>query len=532
MSKKKLKVLVGLSWPYANGRLHIGHVASSLPADALARFHRLQGNDVSFVTGSDCFGTPVLVQAHAEGVTPAQLVEKYHKHFVDDFAALGFSFDNYSKTICQPHQDFVRAFHAEMYKGKYIYEKTAPQLYCEKCSKYLPDRYVEGICPHCKKEARGDSCDVCSKILEPQELLSPRCKLCGTAPVSRDTTQLYLKLSALEKEIQEFINKRKNLWTANAVGMAQRYVDEGLHDRAITRSMEWGIPVPREGWDDRRIYVWAEAVLGYLSASTPEFIKGGREGEYLHYYVHAKDNIPFHAIVYPGLILAHGNGKAKYHMPDVIVSSEYVMVGGQKMSKSKGNLITAHELLSEFDADMLRYYFLRTMGTTKDSNFTFTEFVNIVNGELVNNFGNLVNRTLSFIKSKFDGVLLDVLPRPEPVNTAGQIADEADEIMAAGQVTKALGRVMDIVNYGNKYFDECKPWQSVKTDTEKCKQDLSDVLFIISVCARVLEPFIPTAAKKVQAWLAAGTLPDIDILFKRLDPKEVDEKFAKYRGRA
>jgi len=415
-----------------------------------------------------------------------------------------------------------------MYKGKYIYEKTAPQLYCEKCKKYLPDRYVEGVCPHCGKEAKGDSCSYCSKILEPEELLSPKCKICGATPVSRDTTQLYLKLSALQKEIQTFIDKRKDKWTANAVGMAQRYVDEGLHDRAITRSMEWGIPVPREGWDDRRIYVWAEAVLGYLSASKPEFIEESINNNKVHYYVHAKDNIPFHAIVFPGLLLAHGNGKAKYHLPDIIVSSEYVTLGGQKMSKSKGNLLTAEELLTEFDPDMIRYYFLRTMGTAKDTNFTFTEFVNVINGELVNNFGNLVNCTLSFIKNKFDGKLPDVLPKPEPVKYCGEIADEVDAIIESGQVSRALARIMDIVNYGNKYFDECKPWQSVKSDIEKCKQDLADVVFIISVCARVLEPFIPTAAQKVQKWLSTENLPEIDILFKRLDPKEVEQKFAKY----
>ena len=535
----KTKVLIGMSWLYANGRMHIGHAASSLPADVLARFHRGIGNDVSFVTGSDCFGTPILVQALAEGVSHEQLAEKYHKLLEQDFRALGFSFTNYSKTMSEGHQKFVREFHAEMYRGDYIFERTTPQLFCEKCKKFLPDRYVEGTCPHCKKDAKGDSCDGCGKMLEPEELIHPRCKLCGATPISRDTTQLYIKLSAMQPILQKYFDEKKDAWTANAQGLTRRYLNEGLHDRAITRSIDWGVPMPdmsgtkfsKYNWDDKKIYIWAENVLGYLSASTPEFIREDG-GEFLHYYVHAKDNIPFHSIILPGLILAHGGGRAKFHLPDVILSSEYVTLEGEKISKSKGNLLTAEELHREFDVDMIRYYFLRTVSDKKDSNFSFVDFVNTINGELVNNFGNLVNRTLAFVKSKLDGKILgDALtpiPSRIPAAEINSTKTEVNKLMWEGGVNRALGRVMDLVNFGNKYFDECKPWISIKSDPSKCAHDISDVVEIIRACVNLLEPFIPTACEKVKTWLVGDEVGEIEVLFKRLDIKEVQEKFGKY----
>ena len=524
----KKKVLIGLSWPYANGRLHIGHVASSLPADVLARFHRSIGNDVSFVTGSDCYGTPILVQAAAEKMSPEDLADKYHKLFVQDFGLLGFTFDNYTKTMSSDHHKFVSQFHREMYTGDYIYEKTAPQLYCEKCNKYLPDRYVEGTCPYCKKEAKGDSCDHCGKMLEPEDLVDPKCKLCNGKPVVRDTTQLYLKLSALQPKIQKFFDERKSTWTQNAQGLTQRYLNEGLHDRAITRSIEWGIPVPREKWGDKRIYIWAENVLGYLSASKPEFIK--EKENLLHYYVHAKDNIPFHSIILPGLIMA--NSKTEYHLPDMIVSSEYVTIEGHKISKSKGNVLTAEELLKVFNPDMIRYYFLRQAAAKSDLNFTFENFVNIINGELVNKFGNLVNRTLSLIKNKLDdGVALN----PEYSLSGGKsyrinrAKTKINDFLSAGQVSRALDCAMDIVDYGNKMLDIDKPWYTVNKNPEKCKQDLSTIISIIHSATVLLEPFIPFACQKILKWFdSANKFADVEVLFPRLDPKEIKEKFERY----
>ena len=510
----KKKILIGLSWPYANARLHIGHVASSLPADVLARFHRGIGNDVSFVSGSDCYGTPILVRARDEGTTPEKVAKKYHEFHAEDFRRLGFSFDNYTHTMTKAHLDFVKEFHAQMYDGKYVYEKTAPQLHCEACNQFLPDRYVFGICPHCDKQAKGDSCDFCSKILEPEDLKNPQCLLCKGTPKLKDQTQLYLKMSALQDKMQKFYDERKHTWTTNAAGLVGRYLKEGLRDRAITRSMEWGVPVPREGWDDRRIYVWMENVLGYMSASKTKFATGD-----MHYYVHAKDNIPFHAIILPAILMA--NEKKKYHLPDVIVSSEYITVNGEKISKSKGNQIDACALYEKFDVDMVRYYFLRTVSDKRDSNFTLQDFVNVVNGELVNNFGNLVNRTLSFAKTKLEDKRVMLVQDKEIKAKIREAKNEIHELLWQGQVSRALGRAMELVNFGNKYFDDCKPWLSIKTDVNTCAQNISEVIAIIIACTELLKPFIPFACEKVLTWLAGDKIGDIDILFKRLDIKEV-----------
>jgi methionyl-tRNA synthetase len=572
MNKNAKKVLIGLSWVYANGRLHIGHVGSSLPADALARFHRLIGNDVSFITGSDCYGTPILVESLKEGVEPADIAEKYHKMLDADFARLGFSFDNYTKTMSAHHNKFAMDFHAAMYGGAYVYEKAANQLYCEKCEKYLPDRYVEGICPHCGKAAKGDSCDHCGKILEPEDLRDPKCKLCGATPVLRKTSQLYLKLSALQGELQAHYDAKKDGWTVNAQGLTGRYLNEGLVDRAITRNISWGIPVPygqktKDGagdWADKRIYIWAENVLGYLSATKEYCEKSGRDWKEfllddddsprsssggkkpLHYYVHAKDNIPFHTLILPGLMLA--NPAYRYHKPDVIVASEYITLEGKKMSKSAGTLLTAHEMSDAFDADLIRYYFLRNMNDRKDVNFAFTDFVNVVNGELVNNFGNLVNRTLSFVKSKLGGEVTvndNWTLNSEVTKAIEDTYREVSEFMVAGQTGKALQAAFGLVNFGNKYFDVCKPWETVKKDDahgiELCRKNILEVATIIANAVKICEPFVPFACAKVQSWLGVPRdkfepfvfeksfmLPEIEILYKRLDIKEVNEKFAKY----
>ena len=548
-SSTQKKVLIGLSWVYANGRLHVGHVGSSLPGDAIARFHRLIGNDVSFVTGSDCYGTPILVSAIAEGKTPEELAQKYHELLEKDFARLGFTFDNYSKTMSEYHNKFAMDWHAKMYDGDFVYEKAADQLYCETCKKYLPDRYVEGTCPHCKKPAKGDSCDGCGKILEPEDLIDPKCKLCADKPEPRNTSQLYIKLSAMQKTLEKYYADKHESWSINAQGLAGRYLKEGLHDRAITRNIEWGVPIPKDGWGDKRIYIWAENVLGYLSAtkefcektgrSSDEFLLDDTKSDKLHYYVHAKDNIPFHTIILPGLMLA--NPTAKYHKPDIIVASEYIVLEGKKMSKSAGTLLTAEEMSDAFDVDLIRFYFLRNINDRKDFNFTFTDFVNTVNGELINNFGNLVNRTLSFVHSKFGGEVKTFDIADTLTKEIKKTYTEVTDLMASGKTNQALKLAFELVNFGNKYFDDCKPWISIKEDEQKCRHNIFEIITLIANVAKICEPFIPFACEKVQTWLAVDKskfemfthgkdfkLPEVEILFKRLDMKEVQERFKKY----
>ena len=543
------KILIGLSLPYANGRLHIGHVASSLPADVLARFHRAAGNDVAFIGGSDCFGTPILVKAKEEGIPPLALSDKYHDFFVQDFGTLGFTFDNFSKTSTAHHQKFAAEFHAELYKQKtFVFDKSEPQLYCGDCKKYLPDRYVEGICPHCHKDAKGDSCDGCGKMLEPEELLSPRCKLCSGSPIPRMTRQLYLKLSVLEPELRDYYNAKKEGWANNAVGLTGRYLNEGLRDRAITRNIEWGVELPKQAAKrafnltdaelaEKKIYIWAENVLGYYSfckekceargEKWEDYLLDSSKTQKVHYYVHAKDNIPFHSVIFPGLLLA--NQITKYHLPDIIVSSEYVTVDNEKISKSKGNLITAEELTAQFDSDMIRWYFLRNVSDRKDTNFTLEDFRNTVNAELVNGFGNLVNRTLSFAASKFDGVITKSKLSKEIQTQIQDTFDKVGKLIEDGKIAKALSVAYDLVVFANKHFDTEAPWATFKTDIAKSKQTIGEVTTIIANLARILSPFIPSGTAQIGEWLGIKTndwkpltltkdikLPEIQVLFKRL----------------
>ncbi len=524
----KLKVVIGLSWPYANGHLHLGHLASSLPADALARYYREQGADVSFVSGSDCFGTPILVTAKNEGLTPAAVATKYYESHRRDFTDLNFSFDNYTATLSPAHTAFATAFHSALYQTNNVFVKSIPQLYCEHCQQYLPDRYVEGTCPHCGNPAKGDSCDHCGKILEPEDLLDPRCKLCGATPVKRDTKQIYLRLSTLQKPIAQNLQDKQATWTNNAVGMTNKYLNEGLVDRAITRNITWGVDLPANAQKllgtttDKKIYIWAENVLGYLSATKAvktdweDYWLDDRPTEKRHIYVHAKDNIPFHSVILPGLLLAENSHR--WHLPDQIVSSEYLNMNGKKIAKSTGNYLTARQLIDRFDVDMLRYYFLRNVNDKKDANFSFADLVNTVNGELVDNFGNLVNRTLTFIKNKFAGKLPTDPVRVEVTTAIDEATTTYHEQMQAGACSKALTTVMGLVAFGNKWFNDHTPWKDLSTQT------IGDCVMVIRATATLLKPFIPTSAERVLAWIATPQLGDIAVLYKKLDLKTIEEQ--------
>lgn len=523
-----LKVLIGLSWPYANGNLHLGHLASSLPADVLARYYRDQGADVSFVSGSDCFGTPILVTAKQENTTPAAVAQKYYQSHQQDFRDLGFSFDNYTATLSPHHQDFATNFHAEMYDTDHVFVKTVPQLYCPHCQQYLPDRYVEGLCPHCGKPAKGDSCDHCGKMLEPEDLVDPKCKLCGATPVRRDTKQIYLRLSQMQAAIAQHFAAKQADWTNNAVGMTNKYLNEGLVDRAITRNITWGIDLPANAAPllgdlaDKKIYIWAENVLGYLSATQavkpnwPEFLLDDTPTEKRHYYVHAKDNIPFHSVILPGLLLA--NDKHRWHLPDRIISSEYLNMNGKKISKSAGNYITVRQMLDNFNVDFIRYYFLRNVNDKKDANFSFADFVNTVNGELIDNFGNLVNRTLTFVKNKFNNQIPAMQPNPAITAQIDQTRAACYAQIEAGACSKALATIMELVAFGNKWFNDNKPWVTLSPQT------IAECVAIIRHTAQMLQYFLPTSAGKVLAWLQTDTLGDISVLYKKLDLKEIEER--------
>ena len=400
-----MNVLIGNAWPYANGSLHIGHIAALLPGDVLARYFRAKGDTVFFVSGSDCHGTPVTIRARQENKTPREISDFYHNEFDDCFKRLGFSYDLYGKTSSEYHKNFVVDFHRKLYAGGYVYEKSTPQAYCDKCGQFLPDRFVKGLCPHCGESARGDQCEACGSILEPENLLQIKCSLCGEAPEFRPARHLFLAITRLRDKLDSYVEEHSG-WRRNAYELSKRYIREGLRDRSLTRDLDWGIDVPKEGFDGKKIYIWAENVLGYLSdchklcrrqgLDFNEFWNSSRQ-----YYVHGKDNIPFHTIILPSLLL--GRADVKLKLPDEIISSEYLTLEGRKISTSGNWAIWAKDILERYSADSLRYFFISNGPEKRDTDFTWKEFVNSHNGELLGAYGNFVNRSLVFIRKSFEG---------------------------------------------------------------------------------------------------------------------------------
>ncbi len=402
-----MNILIGGAWPYANGSLHIGHVASLLPGDILARYFRLKGENVLYVSGSDCNGTPIAVRAKEEGVSVSAIAERYHEEFAGCFKELGFTFDLYTRTDSAFHHREVQNIFNTLKEKGFLYKKEVEQTYCETCSQFLPDRYVEGNCPHCGKPARGDQCDACSSLLEPHELEERSCKLCGSAPAGRKTEHFYFALSSFQQELEEYLEqaRKKGGWRDNAIQMTSRYLQEGLRDRAATRDLENGVPVPVAGFNDKKIYVWIEAVSGYLTASKQWSEQSGRdwrpfwkEGS-IAYYVHGKDNIPFHSIIWPAILSGVGGLK----LPDHIVSSEYVTIENRKLSTSGNWAVWVPDLLKRYHPDSIRYFLTINGPERRDADFSWREFIYSHNSELLGAYGNLVNRTLKFIEKSFGG---------------------------------------------------------------------------------------------------------------------------------
>ncbi len=502
-------IIIGGAWPYANGSLHIGHIAALLPGDVLARYYRAKGERVFYVSGSDCHGTPITIRAAQEGRSPAEISETYHAEFGEVFNKLGFSYDLYAKTSDPAHKDFVRAFHQRLYESSYVEERTVKQAYCPNCRKVLADRLVTGVCPRCGSPTRGDQCDACGEVLDADSLREPKCADCGTALQYGETTQLYLKISDLEDELRQYLSSHP-YWRKNALAFTKRYLDEGLHDRAITRDLEWGIDVPKEGYEKKRIYIWAENVLGYLSCVARICEEKGLQfediygnaAETLSYYVHGKDNIPFHTIILPALLLAHG-GDLK--LPQEIISSEYMTLEGKRISTSHNWAVWAKDLLGQYDPDTIRYFFVANGPEKRDTDFSYREFKEQVNSELVGAWGNFVNRTLAFA-AKFLGSSLphaEIPPvfREKARETFGSVGERIEH----GALKEALDIAFDYVRCGNRFYDTEQPWKTRVSDPEKCRESIASCIYLIANQAVLLRPFLPFSSDKVIKWLGLGT---------------------------
>ena len=510
-SRPVKRVLVTAALPYANGKLHLGHLRSTyIPADIYVRYLRLKGCDALYICATDEHGTPISVRAEAEGISPKQVVDKYHELIRRDLERVGCSFDVFSRTTTLTHYKLTQEFFKSLLERGYIYKKDYDQLFCPKCKRFLPDRYVEGTCPYCGYEgARGDSCDGCGRYLKPTELINPHCIVCGSTPKVRRTKHWFFRLSALQDFLGRWIKGSKEL-SANVKNYALRWLHEGLKDWCVTRDLGWGVSVPVEEAKGKVIYVWFDAPLGYVS-STMEWAKSvGRAEAWRDYWqkggceiVHfiGKDIIYHHSLFWPAMLKAHGG----YNLPNKIIAGEYLTLEGKKISKSRGWVIEVEDYLKSFEPDPLRYYLTVTAPLHKDADFSWGEYAKRNNDELADILGNFVYRSLIFIHQHFNGRV------PEP----GEFDEEDRKVLQAiKESSKKIGRYLDRCNFhmaikgvielaalGNRYLSKKEPWKILKTNPEEASTTLYITSQIVKALAILLEPFLPFTAERVWTYL-------------------------------
>ena len=506
------RILVAVAWPYANGPLHLGHVAGCyLSADIFARYHRLRGNQVLMVSGSDTHGTPITIRADQEGITPAEVVDRYHALFLESWEKLGISFDLFTHTNTANHEAVTHDIFNTLLAKDYIYTDNQLLAYCDRCTRFLPDRYVEGICPHCANtRARGDQCDACGRTLDPRDLVEPRCALSGDTPEFRESEHFFLRLSAFQEPLLEWVSKQTH-WRSNVLNFTRRFLEDGLHDRAISRDLDWGVSIPIEGYDNKRIYVWFEAVIGYLSAAVEwAEIHGAPESwqdfwkdpESRSYYFIGKDNIPFHSIIWPAMLMGYGNG---LNLPYDVPANEFLSLENQKFSTSQNWAVWVPDYLERYDPDPLRYLLSVNMPESGDSDFSWGEFVRRNNDELVATYGNLVNRVLTFTYRNFDGKI----PTPgELDDTDRALLDSAraamDEVSASLENCRfkaAISRIFALAQEANRYLDAKAPWRSIKEDKDAAATSLWVTVAVINCLKTLLHPFMPFSSQRLHEFL-------------------------------
>jgi len=525
----KEKIYIGTAWPYANGSLHLGHMAGCyLPADIFARYSRMRDKDVLMVSGSDEHGTPITITAEKEKTTPQAIVDRYSKEHTENMRQFGISFDLFTRTTTKNHEEVVQDIFLTLYKKKYIYEKNIDAFYCSSCSRFLPDRYIEGGCPYCGNEtARGDQCDECGKILEPQDLSNVKCKICGGTPEVRTSKHLFFALSKFESELLSWMKDKKH-WKSSVLKFTRNWLKEGLEDRAITRDMSWGIKVPVDGFEEKRIYVWFDAVIGYLAASKEWAQNIGepsrweywwRDKKAKHYYFLAKDNIPFHSLIWPSILMGYDES---LDLPYDIPANEYLRLKGEQFSKSKGLAVWVPDILDKFDVDAVRYYLSINMPENKDTNWMWDDFVAKNNDELVGTYGNFVHRVVTFTAKNFgeipDKGRLDDLDK-QAIKKIKDAYKEVGDSLEVCSFKKGLRAAMSLAKYGNFYFDQKKPWELIKSDKDKCGSVLHICLKIVNALAVFMAPYLPYSSDKI--WSLLGYKDSIhdgkwDLAFKEL----------------
>lgn len=507
------KVCINIAWPYSNGTIHLGHLAGSLlPPDIFSRYNRLIGNEVLMVGGSDQHGTPITVSAEKCGMTPEAYADKFHEINKKAIEDMEIEYSLFNKTHCDTHFKVVQDIFLDLNDKGYIYTKQTDQYYCPKCARFLPDRYVEGVCPKCGAEkTRSDQCDACGTTFEPGDLLKPYCTLCGSTPEIRPTEHFFLKLSAFRDDLIKFVSE-KDYWRSNVKAFTKNWLEDGLYDRAITRDMSWGVPIPVEGWDDKVIYVWFEAVIGYLSSSVEYSKMVGKpdlwkdywmDPEVKHYYFIGKDNIPFHSIIWPAILMGIGGMNLPYDIP----ANEYLMIGGGKFSKSRGGAIDVPTVLQKYDADVVRFYLSAIMPDTHDSEFSWEDFQIKVNNELVANLGNYYHRCLSFTKKNF-GSIPEAGDDNEVTEAIAKALEDYRACLSTCDFKKGIKVVMDLAHFGNRYFDSMKPWALVKSDKDQCGKVMNNNLRIVKALSIMAWPFMPKSSETIWGYLGFDGTPE------------------------
>ena len=505
MSTKQFKrYLITSALPYANGPVHIGHLAGVyVPSDIYARYQRLKGNDVISVCGSDEHGVPITIKARKEGVTPQDIVDRYHEIIKDAFKRLGMSFDIYSRTSSATHRQTASDFFRKLYdEGKFI-EQTSMQFYDDEAQTFLADRYVMGTCPKCGNErAYGDQCESCGSTLSPDELINPHSTISGGAISKRETKHWYLPLDQYDPMLREWILEGHKEWKSNVYGQCKSWLDSGLQPRAVSRDLDWGIPVPVEGAEGKVLYVWFDAPIGYISATkdlTPDWEKYWKSEDTKLVHFIGKDNIVFHCIVFPYMLKAHG----EYILPENVPANEFLNLEGDKISTSRNWAVWLHEYLDEFPGkeDVLRYVLCANAPETKDNDFTWKDYQARNNNELVAVLGNFVNRALVLTQKYYEGAVptLGELTEYDEQTIAelGGIKSSLESNIENYRFREALKDAMNFARIGNKYLADTEPWKVVKTDPERVKTILNIALQITANVAVAIEPFMPFSSEKI-----------------------------------
>lgn len=558
MSDNK-RILVTAALPYANGPIHLGHLAGAyLTPDLYSRYKRLKGDDVIFICGSDEHGVPITIAAEKEGVSPQDIVDRYHTMNKEVFEEFGITFDYYGRTSSKTHHETSQEFFKTLYDKGFFKKKTEEQLYDPKSEMFLPDRYVKGTCPSCGfEEAYGDQCENCGTSLSPTELKNPKSALSGETPELKKTEHWYMPLGDVQPKLEKWIETREN-WKPNVMGQVKSWLNDGLADRAATRDLSWGVPVPLEEAEGKVLYVWFDAPIGYISATKEWAEEKGQPDAWKEYWQDeetelyhfiGKDNIVFHCIMFPVVLMEHGD----YVLPKNVPANEFLNLEGKKLSTSRGWAVWLHEYLEDFEPDLLRYALGVTLPESKDSDFSWKDFQGRVNGELADVLGNFVFRALSFTE-KFAESKVPELVEPseldkETLEAINQQKEKVTQAYENFRFKEAINETMQLARIGNRYFTETEPWKTRKTEPLKCGNTLHVSLQICAALSILFDPVLPAKMKELRKqvglsedfdWhtVTSSIMEDGDvispgeILFEKLEDEEIDKQLKKLEERA